>query len=152
MGDKTFTSIYSISQALKIAKEKGLDLVEINSKVNPSICKILEYKKFLYEQRKKNKYLRSRQEKINTKEIRLSPYTGDHDLEFKINNAKKFLKSKEKVKFTILFKGRSIIYKDQGEILMLKCAKSLEKEGKVDNMPLMDGKKMIMVVSPKNKK
>lgn len=125
--------------------------MEINSKTHPPICKILEYKKFLYEQKKKKKFLRHKQDKIVTKEIRLSPYTGEHDLEFKIKNAKKFLQSKEKVKFTILFKGRSIIYKDQGEILMLKCAKNLDKVGKVDNMPIMDGKKMIMILSPKYK-
>lgn len=102
--------------------------------------------------KKKKKYLKSKQEKSITKEIRLGPNTGEHDLKFKVKNATKFLKSGEKVKFTILFKGRSIIYKDQGEILLLKCAKSLDKFGKVEKLPLMEGKKMIMLMSSKNKK
>lgn len=135
-----------------MAKDNNLDLVEINPKVYPPICKILEYKKFLYDQKKKKKYLKSKQEKSITKEIRLGPNTGEHDLKFKVKNATKFLKSGEKVKFTILFKGRSIIYKDQGEILLLKCAKSLDKFGKVEKLPLMEGKKMIMLMSSKNKK
>lgn len=109
----------------------------------------MEYKKFLYEQKKKQKQIKSKQDKIITKEIRLGPQTGDHDREFKIKSAKKFLKSREKVKFSIFFKGRSIIYKEQGELLLLKCAEQLDLYGKIEQMPIMEGKRMYMIMSPK---
>lgn len=143
--------IYNIHKALELAKIKELDLVQINSKTNPPICRILEYKKFLYEKKKKQKLIKLKQDKVITKEIRLGPQTGIHDIEFKMKSAKKFLISKEKVKFSIFFKGRSIIYKEQGEILLLKCAETLDIYGKLEQMPIMEGKKMFMIISPKKK-
>lgn len=151
VGDNVGIGLYSFSKALQIAQEQGLDLVEINPKTNPPICRILEYKRFLYEQKKKQKLLKAKQEKIITKEIRLGPQTGDHDREFKIRSAEKFLKAKEKVRFSIFFKGRSIVYKEQGELLLLKCAGSLEDYGKVEQMPMMEGKRMLMIMTPKRK-
>jgi translation initiation factor IF-3 len=124
-------------------------LVEINKKINPPICKILDYKKFLFEIKKRKKNIKSKQNKIIIKEIRISPQTDDHDVKFKIKNAKKFLQTKEKVKFTIFFKGRSIIYKEKGKIMLLKCAKFLEKFGKIEQIPIMDGKKMFMILTYK---
>lgn len=151
MGSNVDIGIYPFSKALQIAKEQELDLVEINSKTDPPICRILEYKKFLYEQKKKQKQLKSKQDKVITKEIRIGSQTDIHDREFKIKSAKKFLNSKEKVRFSILFKGRSIIYKDQGEILLLKCAEALTNYGKMEQMPTMEGKRMFMVIAPKKK-
>lgn len=124
-------------------------MVEINKKINPPICKILDYKKFLFEIKKRKKNIKSKQNKIIIKEIRISPQTDDHDVKFKIKNAKKFLQTKEKVKFTIFFKGRSIIYKEKGKIMLLKCAKFLEKFGKIEQIPIMDGKKMFMILTYK---
>lgn len=149
VGDNVNIGIYTLSTALKLAKDLELDLVEINPKTDPPICRILEYKKFLYEQKKKKKQIKSKQDKIITKEIRLGPQTGDHDREFKVKSAEKFLKSREKVKFSIFFKGRSIIYKEQGELLLLKCAEALDDYGKIEQMPIMEGKRMYMIVSPK---
>ncbi|ABS30507.1 MAG: translation initiation factor IF-3 [Candidatus Sulcia muelleri] len=147
VGDNIKNGIYSLKEALAIAYNIGLDLVEINSKTDPPICRILEYKKFLYEQKKKKK--KYKQEKIITKELRLSPQICEHDTLFKIKHAEKFLKSKEKVKFTIFFKGRSIIHKDKGKILLLKCANYLENFGKIEKMPIMEGKKMFIIITPK---
>ncbi|XOD69710.1 MAG: translation initiation factor IF-3 [Flavobacteriales bacterium AspAUS03] len=151
VGDNVEAGVYALPKALQIARTQDLDLVEINPKTNPPICRILEYKKFLYEQKKKQKQLKAKQEKVITKEIRLGPQTGDHDREFKIKSAERFLKSKEKVKFSIFFKGRSIVYKEQGELLLLKCAEALDDCGKVEQMPVMEGKRMLMVMAPKKK-
>ncbi|WGH27032.1 MAG: translation initiation factor IF-3 [Candidatus Bostrichicola ureolyticus] len=148
VGENIKVGIYTLKNALQIAKNKELDLVEINSKIDPPICKILEYKKFLYEQKKKQKLIKLKQYKVFTKEIRIGPQTNIHDIEFKIKNAKKFLKSKEKVKISILFKGRSIIYKDHGKVILLKFSDALNLYGKVEQMPMMDGKKMYMIISP----
>ncbi|XMD99349.1 MAG: translation initiation factor IF-3 [Candidatus Karelsulcia muelleri] len=147
VGNNIETGIYSLKEALKRASNLGLDLVEINSKTNPPIGRIIDYKKFLYEQKKKTK--KYKQEKMRTKEIRLTPQICEHDLLFKRKHAERFLKSKEKVKFTIFFKGRSIIHKEKGKILLLKCASSLEKFGKIEQIPIMEGKKMYIILSPK---
>ncbi|WGH26337.1 MAG: translation initiation factor IF-3 [Candidatus Bostrichicola ureolyticus] len=148
VGENVKIGIYTLKNALKIAKYNELDLVEINSKTDPPICKILEYKKFLYEQKKKQKLIKLKQDKVIIKEIRLGPQTNIHDIEFKIKNAKKFLKDKEKVKISIFFKGRSIMYKDHGKVLLFKFAYALNLYGKVEKMPIMDGKKMYMIISP----
>ncbi|WP_110476753.1 MAG: translation initiation factor IF-3 [Candidatus Karelsulcia muelleri] len=147
VGNNIETGIYSLKEALKRASNLGLDLVEINSKTNPPIGRIIDYKKFLYEQKKKTK--KYKQEKMRTKEIRLTPQICEHDLLFKRKHAERFLKSKEKVKFTIFFKGRSIIHKEKGKILLLKCASYLEKFGKIEQIPIMEGKKMYIILSPK---
>ena len=129
----------------------GLDLVEISPKANPPVCKIVDYKKFLYEQKKREKVLKAKTTKVVIKEIRFGPQTDNHDYEFKKKHAEKFLKDGAKLKAYVFFKGRSIIYKDQGEILLLKLAQELEELGKVEQMPKLEGKRMIMFIAPKKK-
>ena len=136
-------------QALSLAKEQGLDLVEISPKAVPPVCKILEYKKFLYEQKKREKSLKSKTSKVIVKEIRFGPQTDDHDYEFKKKHAEKFLKDGAKLKAFVFFKGRSIIFKEQGHILLLKLAQDLEEFGKVEQLPELEGKRMIMFMTPK---
>ena len=128
-----------------------LDLVEISPNANPPVCKIIDYKKFLYEQKKKQKELKSKQSKVVLKEIRFGPNTDDHDFLFKLNHAKKFLSEGSKLKAFVFFKGRSIVFKDRGEILLLKFAQELEEYGVVESMPDLQGKKMIMMINPKKK-
>ncbi len=128
-----------------------LDLVEISPKANPPVCKIIDYKKFLYEQKKKQKELKAKQIKVVVKEIRFGPNTDDHDFEFKLNHAKKFLSDGSKVKAYVFFKGRTIVFKDRGEILLLKFAQELEEYGVVESMPKLEGKKMIIMINPKKK-
>jgi len=127
----------------------GLDLVEISPSASPPVCKVVDYRKFLYELKKKQKEMKAKTAKIVVKEIRLGPNTDDHDFNFKLNHAKKFLQEGAKVKVDVFFKGRSIIYKDQGEIILLKFAQELEEVGKVESLPKLEGKRMIMIVSPK---
>ncbi|MGX7590428.1 translation initiation factor IF-3 [Candidatus Karelsulcia muelleri] len=148
VGEKIESKVYPLIKALKIAKKLDLDLVEINPKANPTVCKAMNFKKFLYNLKKK----KLKKNLILTKEIRLTSYTNSHDLSFKIENAKKFLRLKNKVKFSIWFKGRSIIYKDLGEKMLLKCIKLLSTFIKVEITPRMDGKKMFIVLSPKTNK
>ncbi|AOW20364.1 translation initiation factor IF-3 [Urechidicola croceus] len=128
-----------------------LDLVEISPKAIPPVCKIIDYKKFLYEQKKREKSLKSKATKVIVKEIRFGPQTDEHDYEFKKKHAIKFLEEGAKLKAFVFFKGRSIIYKDQGQILLLKLAQELEEYGKVEQMPKLEGKRMIMFISPKKK-
>lgn len=144
--------IYSISKALDKANELELDLVEISPKADPPVCKITDYKKFLYEQKKRDKVIKSKATKIVVKEIRFGPQTDEHDYEFKKRHAEKFLKEGAKLKAYVFFKGRSIIYKDQGEILLLRLAQDLEEFGKVEQMPKQEGKRMTMFITPKNQK
>ena len=144
--------IYSTSEALRIARDLELDLVEISPKASPPVCKILEYKKFLYEQKKRDKALKSKATKIVVKEIRFGPQTDEHDYQFKKKHAEKFLKDGAKLKAFVFFKGRSMIYKDHGEILLLKLAQELEEFGKVEQLPKLESKKMIMIMSPKKSK
>ena len=132
-----------------MAIDSELDLVEISPNASPPVCKIMDYKKFLYEQKKKQKELKAKQVKVVVKEIRFGPQTDDHDFEFKKKHAEKFLEEGSKLKTYVFFKGRSIIFKDQGEILLLRLAQELEHVGKVDQMPKLEGKRMIMMMSPK---
>ena len=137
---------------MRIARNLELDLVEISPKASPPVCKILEYKKFLYEQKKRDKALKSKATKIVVKEIRFGPQTDDHDYAFKRKHAEKFLKEGAKLKAFVFFKGRSIIYQEQGQILLLRLAQDLEDLGKVEQMPKLEGKRMIMFISPKKVK
>jgi translation initiation factor IF-3 len=137
--------------ALKIAQDQELDLVEISPKADPPVAKIMDYKKYVYEQKKREKAMKANASKVVIKEIRFGPNTDDHDYEFKKNHAEKFLKEGAKLKAYVFFKGRSIIYKDKGEILLLRLAQDLEEYGKVEQMPKMEGKRMNMFIAPKKK-
>ena len=152
VGDNVEPGVYPTPEALKMAEEQELDLVVISDKAEPFICRILDYKKFLYEQKKKQKELKAKQVKVVIKEIRFGPQTDEHDFQFKKKHAEKFLEEGSKLKTYVFFKGRSIVFKDQGEILLLKLAQELEHVGKVDQMPKLEGKRMIMLMSPKKAK
>ena len=152
VGDNVEPGVYPTSEALKMAEEQELDLVVISDKAEPFICRILDYKKFLYEQKKKQKELKAKQVKVVIKEIRFGPQTDEHDFQFKKKHAEKFLEEGSKLKTYVFFKGRSIVFKDQGEIFLLKLAQELEHVGKVDQMPKLEGKRMIMLMSPKKAK
>lgn len=152
VGDNVEAGVYKTSQAIRMAEELELDLVEISPKAEPPVCKIIDYKKFLYEQKKREKMLKAKSTQITVKEIRFGPQTDEHDYEFKKKNAIKFLKEGSKLKAFVFFKGRSIIYKDQGQILLLRLAQDLEEYGKVETMPTLEGKRMTMFISPKKKK
>jgi translation initiation factor IF-3 len=141
--------VYPIDKALEIAREQGLDLVEISPNAVPPVCKVVDYKKFLYDQKKKQKEIKAKASKTVVKEIRFGPQTDNHDFEFKKNHAIKFLKDGSKVKAFVFFKGRSIIFKEQGEILLLRFANELEEYGKAEQLPVLEGKKMILVLAPK---
>ena len=141
--------VYPLSKGIEIAEEQELDLVEISPNAAPPVCKVIDYKKFVYEQKKREKVMKSKATKVIIKEIRFGPNTDDHDYEFKKKHAEKFLKDGAKLKAYVFFKGRSIIYKDQGEILLLKLAQDLEELGKVEQMPKLEGKRMIMFLAPK---
>ena len=149
MGDNVESGIYSIKDALAIAQRLELDLVEISPIANPPVCKVTDYKKFLYELKKKQKEIKAKSAKIVVKEIRLGPNTDEHDFNFKLKHAIKFLEEGAKVKVEVFFKGRSIVYKDQGEIKLLQFASLLEDYGKVEKLPLLEGKRMIMIIAPK---
>lgn len=140
-----------MSKALQLARELELDLVEISPNANPPVCKILEYKKFLYEQKKRDKALKSKATKVIIKEIRFGPQTDEHDYDFKKKHAEKFLKDGAKLKAFVFFKGRSIVFKEQGQILLLRLAQDLEELGKVEQLPKLEGKRMTMFISPKKK-
>lgn len=144
--------MYKTKQALEIADEQGLDLVEISPKAIPPVCKVMDYKKFLYEQKKRDKSLKSKATKVIIKEIRFGPQTDDHDYAFKKKHAEKFLKEGAKLKAFVFFKGRSIIFKEQGQILLLRLAQDLEEFGKVEQMPRLEGKRMTMFIAPKKVK
>ncbi len=146
------SAIMSVREARAVAEEKGLDLVEISPNANPPVCKIIDYKKFLYEQKKKQKEIKAKTAKVVVKEIRLGPHTDDHDFNFKLKHAIKFLQDGAKVKVDVFFKGRNIIYKDQGEIQLLKFAQELEEIAKVEQLPKLEGKRMIMMLTPLKKK
>jgi len=144
--------VYSTSKAQMIADEQGFDLVEISPKAIPPVCKVMDYKKFLFEQRKREKFLKSKTSKVVVKEIRFGPNTDNHDYEFKKRHAIKFLTDGAKLKAFVFFRGRSIIYKDKGEILLLRLAQDLEEYGTVEQLPKLENKKMIMIITPKKKK
>jgi translation initiation factor IF-3 len=144
--------IFSIQRALEIADEQELDLVEISPNAEPPVCKVIDYKKFLFERRKKAKEAKSNQIKQDIKEIRFGPNTDDHDFDFKLKHGEEFLKEGHKVKAYVFFKGRSIVYKERGEVLLLQFAQKLAEIGKVDMLPKLEGKKMTLIMSPKPKK
>jgi len=152
VGDNVETGIYKTSEAVRMADQLELDLVEISPNADPPVCKIMDYKKFLYEQKKREKVMKANASQVVIKEIRFGPQTDDHDYEFKKKNAEKFLKEGSKLKAFVFFKGRSIIYKEQGQILLLRLAQDLEEFGKVESMPVLEGKRMIMFIAPKKKK
>lgn len=144
--------VYPTNEALKIADELGLDLVEISPNADPPVCKITDYSKFLYQQKKKQKELKAKAQKVVVKEIRFGPNTDEHDFSFKLKHAQKFLEEGAKVKAFVFFKGRSILYKEQGEILLLRFAQELEELGIVEQLPKLEGKRMTIFISPKKKK
>ena len=151
VGDGIQQGIYPVSKAIQMAEQLELDLVEISPNASPPVCKIIDYKKYLYEQKKRQKELKAKQSKIVIKEIRFGPNTDDHDFQFKLNHAKKFLSEGSKLKAFVFFKGRSIVFKDRGEILLLKFAQELEDYGVVESMPDLQGKKMTIIINPKKK-
>ena len=151
VGENVEVGVYPLRKARDIAEEQELDLVEISPNANPPVCKVIDYKKFVYEQKKREKVLKAKATKVTIKEIRFGPNTDDHDYEFKKKHAEKFLQEGAKLKAYVFFKGRSIIFKDQGEILLLRLARDLEEFGKVEQMPKLEGKRMIMFISPKKK-
>lgn len=152
VGEGIETQIVSLQEALKMADDAGLDLVEISPNADPPVCKIIDYKKFLYELKRKQKEIKAKAAKVIVKEIRFGPQTDEHDFNFKLNHAKKFLQEGAKVKAYVFFKGRSIVFKEQGEVLLLKFANELEDFGKVESLPVLEGKRMSMMISPKKKK
>ncbi len=152
VGENIEVGVYPLAKARQFAREQELDLVEISPKAVPPVCKIIDYKKFLYEQKKRDKVIKSKATKVTVKEIRFGPQTDEHDYEFKKKHAVKFLQDGAKLKAYVFFKGRSIIFKDQGQILLLKLAQELEEYGKVEQMPKLEGKRMIMFIAPKVKK
>jgi translation initiation factor IF-3 len=149
VGENVENGIFQLREALTMARDIGLDLVEISPTANPPVCKVMDYKKFLFEQKKKQKEIKAKSAKIVVKEIRLGPNTDDHDFQFKLKHAIKFLEDGAKVKVDVFFRGRSIVYKDQGELVLLKFAQELEEYGKVEQLPKLEGKRMIMMVAPK---
>lgn len=149
VGEGMEPKILSLRDALALAESMELDLVEISPQVNPPVCKVMDYQKFLYDQKKKQKEIKSKSAKVVIKEIRLGPQTDEHDFEFKVNHAIRFLKEGCKVKVDVFFKGRTIVYKDQGELILLKFAQALEEYGKLEQMPKLEGKRMIIVINPK---
>jgi translation initiation factor IF-3 len=151
VGDNVEIGVYPIGKALEIADDLGVDLVEISPNAVPPVCKVMDYKKFVYEQKKRDKAIKSKATKVVIKEIRFGPNTDNHDYQFKKKHAEKFLSDGAKLKAYVFFKGRSIIYKDQGEILLLRLAQELEDFGKVEQMPKLEGKRMIMFIAPKKK-
>ncbi len=140
------------NEALKLAQSEGLDLVEVSPKAEPPVCRIIDYQKFLYQQKRKAKELKAKATKVVVKEIRFGPNTDDHDYNFKLKHAQNFLQEGAKVKAYVFFRGREIVFKDQGEILLLRFAQDLEELAKVEQMPRLEGKRMILILAPKPKK
>ena len=151
VGDNVEQGVYTIQEAIHMADEQGLDLIEISPNAVPPVCKILDYQKFLYQQKKRQKEQKAKSTKIVVKEIRFGPQTDDHDYNFKLKHAIGFLNEGAKVKAYVFFKGRSILFKEQGEVLLLRFANDLENNKKVEMMPVLEGKRMIIMISPKKK-
>lgn len=152
VGENVEQGIYSIGDALRLAQEQELDLVEISPKAEPPVCRIVDYKKFLYEKKRKEKEIKSKATKTVIKEIRFTANTDDHDIEFKTKHAQKFLEEGAKVKAYVHFKGRAIVFKERGELLLLQFAESLKEFGDLEQMPKLEGKRMIIFIAPKKKK
>ena len=151
VGDNVESAVLSVRDALSLAKELELDLVEISPNADPPVCRIIEYKKFLYDQKKKQKEIKAKQQKVVVKEIRFGPNTDDHDFNFKLKHAKKFLEEGSKLKAYVFFRGRTIVFKERGEILLLKFAQELEEYGTVEQLPRLEGKRMTVLFNPKKK-
>ncbi|MCR9249507.1 MAG: translation initiation factor IF-3 [bacterium] len=152
VGENVQVDVYPLEKAIRMAKDQNLDLVEISPKADPPVCKIIDYSKFKYEQKKKQKEIKAKSQKTVIKEIRFGPNTDDHDFEFKLKHAMKFLGEGAKVKAFVHFVGRTIVFKERGEILLLKFAQALEEYGKVEQFPKLEGKRMFLIMSPKVKK
>jgi translation initiation factor IF-3 len=152
VGDNVENGVFPLRDALRMAEEQELDLVEIAPQAEPPVCKVIDYKKFLYDQKRRQKEIKANASKVIVKEIRFGPQTDDHDFQFKLNHAKGFLNEGAKVKAYVFFKGRSIVFSEQGEVLLLKFAQELEEFGKVENLPTLEGKRMTMMIGPKKKK
>ncbi|MCZ2444290.1 MAG: translation initiation factor IF-3 [Flavobacteriales bacterium] len=151
VGEGIESAVVPIHEALRMAENMGMDLVEISPNSEPPVCRIIDYKKFLYELKRKQKEIKAKAAKIIIKEIRFGPQTDNHDFNFKLNHAKSFLTEGAKVKAYVFFKGRSIVFKEQGEMLLLRFANELQDYGKVESLPVLEGKRMIMFISPKKK-
>lgn len=152
VGDDVESQVIPTRDALRLAQQKNVDLVEISPNAEPPVCRLIDYSKFLYQQKKRQKELKAKQVKIEVKEIRFGPQTDDHDYNFKLKHAMGFLKEGAKVKAYVFFRGRSILFKEQGEVLLLRFANDLEDYGKVEQMPVLEGKRMIIMLSPKKAK
>ena len=152
VGDNVEQGVYKIKEAIQIADAQNLDLVEISASAVPPVCKVVDYSKFLYQLKKKEKEQKAKAVKVTVKEIRFGPQTDDHDYDFKLKHAKEFLNEGSKLRAYVFFKGRSIMFKEQGEVLLLRFANDLEDYGKVDQMPVLEGKRMTIIMSPKKKK
>ncbi len=152
VGENVKVDVYPIQQAIRIARDQGLDLVEISPNADPPVCKVVDYSKFKYEQKKKQKEIKSKTQKVVLKEIRFGPNTEEHDFNFKVKHAQNFLQEGAKVKATVTFIGRTIVYKERGEILLLKFAQALEEHGKVEQLPRLEGKRMSIIIAPRVKK
>ena len=149
VGDGIESTVVSTRQALQMAEQRGVDLVEISPNAEPPVCRLIDYSKFIYQQKKKQKEMKAKQTVVNVKEIRFGPQTDDHDYNFKLKHAIGFLSDGDKVKAYVFFKGRSILFKEQGEVLLLRFAADLEEYGKVESLPTLEGKRMIMFIAPK---
>lgn len=152
VGDNVNPGVYTIRQALDIAMEQALDLVEISPNASPPVCKIVDYNKFLYEKRRKEKEIKAHAKKVEVKEIRFTPNTDEHDVEFKAKHAESFLKEGNKVRTFVMFRGRAIVFKERGELLLLQFADRLKEVAVVEQLPALEGKKMFMTLAPKSKK
>ncbi|MBC7381599.1 MAG: translation initiation factor IF-3 [Bacteroidia bacterium] len=151
VGENIEVGVYTLSEALKMANDQELDLVEISPNAEPPVCRVVDYKKFLYEQKKKKKEQKANQAKQEIKEIRFGPNTDEHDFEFKLKHAENFIKDGHKVRAYVFFKGRAIVYKERGEVLLLQLAQRLSEIAKVEQLPKLEGKKMFLIVNPKGK-
>ncbi len=149
VGDDVESEVLPTREAIQLAQQKGVDLVEISPNAVPPVCRLINYSKFLYQQKKRQKELKAKQVKIEVKEIRFGPQTDEHDYNFKLKHAKEFLSEGDKVKAYVFFRGRSILFKEQGEVLLLRFANDLEEYGKVEQMPVLEGKRMILFIAPK---
>jgi len=149
VGDDIESTILPTRDAIHMAEQRGVDLVEISPNADPPVCRLIDYSKFIYQQKKRQKEMKAKQVKIEVKEIRFGPQTDDHDYNFKLKHAQGFLSDGDKVKAYVFFRGRSILFKEQGEVLLLRFAQDLEEYGKVESMPVLEGKRMIMFIAPK---